>query len=160
MLANLPSAPSDGHHGYDADRDGAIDLARECAGWHARVLPWPSEASTRADVPFKRVPLNRDPHGHIPPGADDAPHFDVHVCLDSIENTFAIQSGPSGPEHARCDRFERARMPVTDGHVHPDFRDIQAVAPAMGNLLIDPSAPDLHGQRSIARGSTGSAAGA
>lgn len=146
-LANLPSAPSDGHHCYDADRDGAIDLARECAGWHERVLPLPSEASARADVPFKWVLLNWNPHGHIPPGVYDAPHFDVHFYLDSIENTFAIQSGPCGPEHVRCDQFERARMPVPDGHMHPDFRDVQAVAPAMGNHLIDPSAPEFHGQR-------------
>lgn len=146
-LASLPSAPSDGHHCYDADGDGAIDLAHECAGWHERVLPLPAEANARADIPFKWVLLNWNPHGHIPPGVYDTPHFDVHFYLDSIENTFAIQAGPCGPEHVRCDQFAQARLPVPEGHMHPDFRDVQAVAPAMGNHLIDPSAPEFHGQR-------------
>ena len=44
-------------------------------------------ASARADIPFKWVLLNWTPHGHIPPGVYDTPHFDVHFYLDSIENT-------------------------------------------------------------------------
>ena len=111
-----------------------------------RVLPLPDEASVRADVPFKWVLLNWNPHGHIPPGVYDTPHFDVHFYLDSIESTFAIQSGPCGPEHVRCDQFAEARQPVPEGYMHPDFRDVEAVAPAMGNHLIDPSAPEFHGR--------------
>lgn len=51
----LPSTPSDGHQCFDADRNGSIDLASECSNWHEFVLPMPSEAKRRPDIPFKRV---------------------------------------------------------------------------------------------------------
>ncbi len=52
-LDALPTAPSDGHRCFDANNDGVIDLATECSALHERVLPVPSEASRRPDVPFK-----------------------------------------------------------------------------------------------------------
>lgn len=58
-LDALPGAPSDGHRCLDANNDGVIDLATECSGWHERVLPVPSEASRRPDVPFKWALLQR-----------------------------------------------------------------------------------------------------
>ena len=144
-LDNLPTAPSDGHHCFDANKDGNLDLATECSGWHERVLPLPSEASRRTDMPFKWALVNWNPHGHIPPGIYDKPHFDVHFYIESIENVFAIEAGPCGPEHVRCDQFSRARLPVPGNTMHPDFKDVEAVAPAMGNHLVDPSAPEFHG---------------
>jgi hypothetical protein len=144
-LDSLPSAPSDGRHCFDLNKDGNIDLATECAGWHERVLPLPSEASRRADMPFKWALLNWNPHGHIPPGIYDAPHFDVHFYIVPIEDVFAIASGPCGPEHVRCDLFAQARKPLPAGYMHPDFQDVEAVAPAMGNHLVDPSASEFHG---------------
>jgi hypothetical protein len=89
--------------------------------------------------------LNWNPHGHIPPGVYDTPHFDVHFYLEPIENVFAIQTGPCGPERVRCDQFALARQPVPAGHVPPDFKDVEAVAPAMGNHLIDVTASEFHG---------------
>lgn len=145
MLDNLPAAPSDGHHCFDANNDGAIDLAKECSGWHERVLPLPSEASRRTDLPFKWALVNWNPHGHIPPGVFDKPHFDVHFYIESIENVFALASGPCGPENVRCDQFARARLPVPASYMHPDFTDVQAVAPAMGNHLVDLTAPEFKG---------------
>ncbi len=144
-LESLPAAPSDGHHCFDANKDGTLDLAHECSGGHERVLPLPSEASRRTDVPFKWALLNWNPHGHIPPGIYDKPHFDVHFYMDSIENVFAIEPGPCGPEHVRCDLFARARAPVPANYMHADFKDVEAVAPAMGNHLIDLTAPEFHG---------------
>ena len=44
-LDALPTPMSDGHHCFDANNDGLIDLATECSAWHERVLPVPSEAS-------------------------------------------------------------------------------------------------------------------
>ena len=142
---NLPMERSGGRHCFDANKDGAIDPATECAGWHERVLPFPSEASRRSDMPFKWALLNWNPHGHIPPGVYDKPHFDVHFYMQPIEDVFAIESGPCGPERVRCDQFARARLPVPASHMHPDFKDVEAVAPAMGNHLIDPTAPEFHG---------------
>jgi hypothetical protein len=70
-LDALPTALSDGHHCFDANNDGVVDLATECSMWHERVLPVPSEASRRLDVPFKWALLNWNPGGHIPPGVFD-----------------------------------------------------------------------------------------
>ena len=145
VLDNLPAAPSDGHHCFDMNKDGTIDLAAECASWHERVLPLPSEASRQPDLPFKWALLNWNPHGHIPPGVYDKPHFDVHFYIEPIEKVFAIESGPCGPEHVRCDQFTQARLPVPANYMHPDFKDVEAVAPAMGNHLVDPKAPEFNG---------------
>jgi len=80
-LDALPTAQSDGHRCFDANNDGVIDLATECSAWHERVLPVPSEASQRTDVPFKWALLNWNPHGDIPPGVFDKPHFDFHFYI-------------------------------------------------------------------------------
>jgi hypothetical protein len=144
-LEGLPTAASDGHHCFDANKDGSIDLGSECSGGHERVLPLPSEASRRPDMPFKWALVNWNPHGHIPPGIYDKPHFDVHFYIEPIENVFAIEPGPCGPEHVRCDQFTRARLPVPANYMHPDFKDVEAVAPAMGNHLIDLTAPEFRG---------------
>lgn len=144
-LDNLPTAPSGGRHCFDANKDGAIDPATECAGWHERVLPLPSEASRRADVPFKWVLLNWNPHGHIPPGVYDKPHFDVHFYIQPIEDVFAIEGGHCGPERVRCDQFAQARVAVPAELMHADFKDVEAVAPAMGNHLVDLTSPEFNG---------------
>src|SRR5258708_1967060 len=84
-LDNLPTASSDGHRCFDANKDGKIDPAKECAPTHERVLPLPSDMARRTDMPFKWVLLNWNPHGHIPPGVYDTPHFDVHFVMEPIE---------------------------------------------------------------------------
>jgi len=143
-LDNLPAAMSDGHHCHVANGD-ALDVDKHCTHWHERVLPLPSEASRRADIPFRWVLLNWNPRGHIPPGVYDTPHFDVHFVMEPIEKVMAIRPGPCGPERVRCDQFERARRPVPANYMHPDFKDVEAVAPAMGNHLIDLSSHEFHG---------------
>ena len=100
-LDGLPTANSDGHHCFDQNKDGKIDLQKECLGTHEWVIPLPSEAARRSDVPFKWVGLNWNPHGHIPPKVYDLPHFDVHFYIEPIEKIFAIASGPCGPEFVR-----------------------------------------------------------
>jgi hypothetical protein len=145
-LEGLPTAPSDGHRCFDANNDGVIDPATECSAWHERVLPIPSEASRRADVPFKWALLNWNPRGHIPPGVFDKPHFDVHFYIEPIENIFAIQRGLCGPELVRCDQFAVARKPVPVNYVPPNFLELGLVAPAMGNHLVDPTGHEFHGQ--------------
>jgi hypothetical protein len=141
-----PPEISDGHRCFDANQDGSIDLQTECSAWHEYVLPLPSEISRRTDIPFKWALVNWNPQGHIPQGVWDRAHFDVHFYLEPIERVFAIQRGPCGPEFVRCDQFLRARKPVPPNYVPGDYKDVQAVAPAMGNHLIDPSGPELHGE--------------
>lgn len=145
-FADLPTTSTDGHRCLDANGDGAIDPATECSHWHERVIPLPSEVTRRADMPFKWVLLNWNPHGHIPHGIYDTAHFDIHFYMEPIEKIFAIQRGTCGPEFVRCDQFERAKLPVPKNYMHPDFKDVDAVAPAMGNHLIDVTSHEFQGQ--------------
>ena len=144
-LAGLSPEPSDHHHCFDRDGDGVTAHATECIHTHEFVIPLPDEVAQRSDVPFKWVLLNWNMHGHTPPGIYDVPHFDVHFFMASIEDTFAIHDGPCGPEGVNCDDYAVAKMPLPDGLMHPDFTDVDAVAPAMGNHLIDVSGHEFHG---------------
>jgi hypothetical protein len=145
-LNSMPAEPTDGHRCFDADGDDSIDIMTECSHWHEFVLPLPTVASRQADIPFKWALLNWNPGGHIPPGVWDVPHFDVHFYIEPIENIFALKRGPCGPEFLRCDQFELATKPIAANYMHPDFDDVGAAAPAMGNHLIDQSAPEFHGE--------------
>jgi hypothetical protein len=145
-LDGLPPGGSDFHHCVDRNKDGVVDRATECLPAYEFVIPLPDAVVRRGDIPFKWVLLNWNPHGHIPPGVYDVPHFDVHFYMEPIANVFALQSGPCGPEFVRCDQFAVARRPVPANYMHPDFKDVEAVVPAMGNHLIDPTAPEFNRQ--------------
>jgi hypothetical protein len=145
-LVTLPTEPSDYHHCFDRDGDGVTAHATECSHTHELVVPLPDAASQRSDVPFKWVLLNWNAHGHVPPGIYDVPHFDVHFFIASIEDTFAIHDGPCGPELVNCDHFVVGKTPVPAHLMHPDFSDVDAVVPAMGNHLIDLSGQEFHGE--------------
>jgi hypothetical protein len=119
-------------------------LKEECFGSHEWVIPLPSETARRADIPFKWVGLNWNPHGHIPPGVYDLPHFDIHFYIESIEKIFAIAPGTCGPEFVRCDQFKIATKPLPSNYMHSDYKSVDAVAPAMGNHLIDPTSPEFN----------------
>src|SRR5215475_351192 len=84
-LDGLPTGHSDGNHCFDQNKDGKVDLETECFASHEWVIPLPSEAARRSDIPFKWVGLNWNPYGHIPPGVYDLPHFDVHNYPETIE---------------------------------------------------------------------------
>lgn len=146
-LDGLPSVHSDGHHCFDHNNDGKIDLDKECFGAHEWVIPLPSEAARHSEIPFKWVGLNWTPHGHLPPGVYDLPHFDVHFYIDPIENVFAIKSGPCGPEFVGCDQFKLATRPLASNYMHSDFKNVDAVAPAMGNHLVDTTGPEFNKQK-------------
>jgi hypothetical protein len=146
-LEQLPVEMSDGHQCFDRNGDGTIDPQMECNRWHEWILPLPSDVAGRTDIPFKWAQVNLNPMGHIPPGIYDKPHFDVHFFLEGISETFAIQSGPCGPEFVRCDQFKLATKPVPPNYIHSDYKSVDAVAPAMGNHLIDLTSPEFHGQK-------------
>lgn len=144
-LDGLPTG-SDGHHCFDRNKDGVIDAATECLPTFEFAIPLPDVVSRRSDIPFKWVLFNWNPTGHIPPGVWDVPHFDIHFMIEPIANIFAIHSGPCGPEFVRCDQFEVGRKPVPPNYAHPDFKDVGAVVPAMGNHLLDLGAPEFNKQ--------------
>ena len=145
-LDGLPAGGSDLHHCFDRNRDGRVDRATECLHTFEHVIPLPDAVARRGDVPFKWVLLNWNPSGHIPPGIYDVPHFDVHFFIEPIANVFTLQAGPCGPEFVRCDQFEIGKQPVPSNYVHPDFRDVDAVVPAMGNHLVDLTGPEFNKQ--------------
>lgn len=144
-LEGMPTAPSDQHHCFDRDSDGTVDGDTECFMSHEAVIPLPDVVATRRDIPFKWVLFNWNPMGHIPPGIYDVPHFDVHFYIETIANVFAIHDGPCGPEYVRCDQFELAKKPLPANYMHPDYKDVDAVAPAMGNHLVDLTGPEFNG---------------
>ncbi len=146
-LDGLPTSSSDQHHCFDRDSNGSVDLETECFASHEAVIPLPDALATRADIPFKWVLFNWNPVGHIPPGVYDVPHFDVHFYIESIANVFALQDGPCGPEFIRCDQFELGKKPLPANYIHPDFKDVDAVAPAMGNHLVDLTGPEFNGEQ-------------
>lgn len=145
-LEGLPTGGSDGHHCFDRNKDGAVDPATECLHQYELVLPLPDVVARRQDIPFTWVLLNWNPGGHIPPGVYDVPHFDIHFFMEPIANVFAIAPGPCGPEFIRCDHFEVARRPLPANYMHPDFKDVEAAVPAMGNHLVDLTGPEFNKQ--------------
>ena len=145
-LEGLPTDGSDFHHCFDKNGDGTVDRATECLHSFEYVLPLPDAVARRQDVPFKWVLLNWNPHGHIPPGVYDTPHFDVHFYMEPIARIFALQSGPCGPELMNCDQFAIAKQPVPANYIHPDFKDVDGVVPAMGNHLVDLTGPEFQKQ--------------
>ncbi len=146
FFAELPTEISDQHQCFDRDNNGTVERPAECSQWHEWAIPLPSDVASRSDIPFKWSLLNYNPVGHIPPGVYDVPHFDIHFYMESIENVFALQPGPCGPEFIRCDQFEIGRKPVPPNYVAPDYQDVEAVAPAMGNHLVDLTSSEFHGE--------------
>lgn len=144
-LDGLPS-DSDEHRCFGRTKDGAVDAATKCQHTHEFAIPLPDAVALRQDVPFKWVLLNWNPFGHIPPGVYDSPHFDVHFEMGPIADVFAIEPGPCGPEWVRCDQFQTARKPLPPNYMPPDYVDVEAVVPAMGNHLVDTSGPEFQKQ--------------
>ena len=140
-MDGLPTG-SDHHHCAERTNDGAA----KCQYTFEHALPLPDVAARRADIPFKWVLLNWNPVGHIPPGIYDVPHFDVHFEMASIAEIFAIEPGPCGPEFVRCDQFQIGKKSLPPNYVHVDFRDVDAVVPAMGNHLVDLTGPEFNKQ--------------
>ena len=141
-LEGLPNSP-DQHRCFGRTKDGAIDAGTKCQHTHEFVIPLPDGVARRTDIPFKWVLFNWNPVGHIPPGIYDAPHFDVHFEMGPIADAFAIESGPCGPELVRCDQFQTAKKPLPPNYMPPDYVDVEAIVPVMGNHLIDTTGPEF-----------------
>jgi hypothetical protein len=141
-LESLP-AGSDNHHCGERSTDGSVP-ASKCQHTFENAIPLPDVVARRTDIPFKWVLLNWNPVGHIPPGIYDVPHFDIHFVMAPIVEIFAIQAGPCGPEFVRCDQFQIAKRPLPPNYMHADYRDVDAVVPAMGNHLVDLTGPEFN----------------
>lgn len=142
-LESLP-AGSDNHHCAERGKDGGA--ASKCQHTFEHAIPLPDTVARRPDIPFKWVLLNWNPVGHIPPGIYDVPHFDVHFVMAPIAEIFSIEPGPCGPEFVRCDQFQIGKKALPPNYMHADYRDVDAVVPAMGNHLVDLTGPEFNKQ--------------
>ena len=146
VLDGLPqSPPNDGTLCFDKDGDGSIDPMTECSGGYGRQLDLSPRFRRHVDTPLTYVLANWNPMGHIPVGVYDVPHFDVHFYLNPNSERLAIRTGPC-PALVNCDDYVLGKRLPDARYLAPDYVDLDAVEPAMGNHLIDQTAPEFHGQ--------------
>jgi hypothetical protein len=146
VLDGLPTDPaSDGHWCYDKDGNGTIDRLNECSGGYENVLQLGSHFQRSVDTPFTFLLANWNPFGHIPVGVYNVPHFDVHFYMVPNSQRTAIRPGPC-PVLVNCDDHALGKLLPAAKYLAPDFADVDAVEPGMGNHLIDPTGPEFNGQ--------------
>ena len=146
-LDGLPhDPPTDGKWCFDKDGDGTVDPMTECAGGYENQLDLNPRFVDKVDTPYTYVLNNWNVHGHTPPGVYDLPHFDVHFYLNADAERTAIRPGPC-PQLVNCDDYKLGKRMPADRYLAPDYADMDAVEPAMGNHLVDPTAPEFNGER-------------
>ena len=145
-LDGLPhDPPSDGKYCFDKDGDGTVDPMHECSNGYESELAFGDEFTTDVDTPITYLLLNWNPMGHMPPDVYDKPHFDVHFYLTPEEQRKEIRVGPCG-ELVHCDDYELAEKLPDHQYYPPKYESTGAVAPAMGNHLINTDGPEFHGE--------------
>lgn len=139
-MEGLPTEPNLESRCFDANGNGANE-AGECIGDYDLVLSLPPEVTQNGDIPIQWAAMAWNPHGHQPP-IWSVPHFDFHFYLVSQEEVEAIRPGPC-VEKINCEDRERAMKPVPAPYLPANYVDVGATVMAMGNHLIDPTAPEL-----------------
>jgi hypothetical protein len=105
------------------------------------AVPLPKGAAEL--LPFDHVTADWNPHGHIPPGVYDVPHVDIHFYMISMDDRSQIIPGNCANLLLTCDALERAVTPLAPAAWPPFHVNIGAVAPFMGNHLIDLRGPEF-----------------
>ena len=101
-------------------------------GWEY-ILQLPSESE---NMGYNHIGIDWNPHGHIPPGVYDKPHFDFHFYL--------IDVGARSKITAVGDDLERAHKAppmefMPSGYILPPGTEV----PNMGAHAIDPNADEF-----------------
>ncbi|MBN1237848.1 MAG: hypothetical protein JXB36_05065 [Gammaproteobacteria bacterium] len=148
-LENQPAAPSDGK--WDVlDEDGKV--VWHCCG-HERSM----EVTGNLLDPtlFEHIVVNWNPHGHVPPGVFDTPHYDFHFYIideatrKSIRAPMAEEmcepSAGADPVPVTCDDYARLTAPVPEDQYPQDYIRPGAVEPGMGDHMLDPYGSGLNG---------------
>lgn len=104
-------------------------------------LEFPSEARV---TPFQYLGFDWNPQGHEPAGLYTKPHFDFHFYLQTPEETRAIKPGPC--QGVDCADLKRAMKDVPARYMPAGYKNVGAVAPMMGNHLIDPASGEFNHQ--------------
>ncbi|RUP63575.1 hypothetical protein SSPNP10_34335 [Streptomyces sp. NP10] len=134
------SQSSSGKHCFDKNNDSRISPATECIGGTERPLRL---AERPHETGLKWALLNYNPHGHGPPHVYDTPHLDVHFYLQSKAQRDAIRPGPCDVL-INCTDYAKATAPIPPAYMPADYQDQGLAEVAMGNHLIDPTAPEWH----------------
>lgn len=140
-LDGLPPEQNRTSRCFDLDGNGQINATGECEGDYERDLPFPTEVTGRADIPFEFAMVNWNPRGH-PPEVWQLPHFDIHFYQVPKSAVDAIRVGPCGI-FINCEDFARAIKPVPAKYVHPEHASVEAAVGQMGNHLIDTLTPEF-----------------
>lgn len=144
-LDGLPTEmPTEGKWCFDKDGNGTTDPVTECTGGYENQLELNRNFKRSADTPFTYLLANWNPHGHIPVGVYNVPHFDVHFYTGTDAERTAIRVGPC-PALVNCDDYALGKKLPDAKYIAPDFIDVDAVEPAMGNHLVDPTSPEFNG---------------
>ena len=141
-LERLPATPNTTSRCFDMDGNGRYN-GHECMGDEERILDVPTGASS---LPFSWVMLNWNPAGHHGTPYTQA-HFDFHFYMSDRSLVESIRAGRCG-EMVDCGDFKRGSQPVPAQYLPAGYIDIGAVAPRMGNHLLDSRSPDDHAGRS------------
>lgn len=93
---------------------------------------------TGADVePYNHLTLDWNPHGHIPPGIYDVPHFDFHFYMISSQER----------EQITCDVNDSKCMKTpTPDSLPANYVPTPEGVPKMGWHWVDGTSPEFHGQ--------------
>jgi hypothetical protein len=145
LLEGLPTElnTQDSRRCFDKNGDGAIHGHDECVGDYELALSMPTELAQRTDIPFQWASVNWNPLGHLPPAAPawGVSHFDFHFYTLKEEAVQAIRPGTCG-HLMDCDDFAHAQTPIPAQYLPANYK-MSAAVPAMGQHLIDPTAPEL-----------------
>jgi len=90
-------------------------------------------------APYAHIVVNWNPHGHIPPGIYDVPHFDFHFYLISPGERYKITA--VGDDIAVSDK----KLPpefVPENYILPEGTQ----EPRMGSHRVDPGSPEFNNQ--------------
>jgi hypothetical protein len=113
-----------------------LALSRLPAGAAEYVLPLPRQAQV---LPFRTFVLNWNPHGHVPQGVYDVPHFDFHFY--TITDAARLRIVPGDPAFTQSAVQQPPPDQVPGGYTMVPEPPI----PQMGNHWIDPASPEFHG---------------
>ena len=101
---------------------------------------YPLSLPVQVDVPpYTHIVINWEPHGHVPPGIYDVPHFDFHFYL--IDPAQRVKITCRDSDQSRCfTKPDTKFMPA--GYILPSGTDV----PRMGVHWVDPSSPEFNKQ--------------
>jgi hypothetical protein len=146
VLDGLPyHPPTAGLWCFDRNGDGAMDPMTECVNGYENALHLSDRFLGTVDTPFTYLLVNWNPHGHTPPGVYDIAHFDIHFYLNGNSERLKIRVG-SCPTLVNCDDYKLGKVLPAARYIPADYEEVDALFPAMGNHLIDPTAPEFHSQ--------------